>query len=150
MPWFVDIRLQGWPTNVQHRSGNTEGGILDLCLHKRLSSDEPCCDMQIWDPNAGRCVHTLQGHSGDVDTVSWSPNGARLASSSDDHTVKVSKYHDQRLASVVPGCLELFTEHDVFERKLYWEGFCLGNKQYLCDEPNPCWAAFEHVLGAQK
>jgi WD40 repeat protein len=34
-------------------------------------------------------IHTLRGHSGVVNSVAYSPDGQRLASGSDDQTVKV-------------------------------------------------------------
>jgi WD40 repeat protein len=34
-------------------------------------------------------IHTMRGHSGAVGSVSWSPDGKRLASGSLDNTIKV-------------------------------------------------------------
>ena len=35
------------------------------------------------------CLQTLEGHSGSVRSVTFSPDGQRLASGSDDKTVKI-------------------------------------------------------------
>jgi WD40 repeat protein len=40
-------------------------------------------------PDDGRVVLRLEGHSTDVSGVSWSPDGARIASASRDHSVRV-------------------------------------------------------------
>jgi WD40 repeat protein len=44
----------------------------------------------VWDAEGGgQEILTLQGHTGTVNSVCWSPDGKRLASGSDDGTVKV-------------------------------------------------------------
>ncbi|KAF1959545.1 hypothetical protein CC80DRAFT_514059 [Byssothecium circinans] len=43
----------------------------------------------IWDPSSGACLSTLKGHSGGVRSVAFSYDLARLASASDDDTVKI-------------------------------------------------------------
>ena len=43
----------------------------------------------MWDLATGRETLTLKGHSGLVNSVGLSPDGSRLASASDDQTVKV-------------------------------------------------------------
>jgi WD40 repeat protein len=46
-------------------------------------------EVKIWDAADGREMLTLKGHTGKVNSVSWSPNGKRLAIGSYDGTVKV-------------------------------------------------------------
>jgi WD40 repeat protein len=46
-------------------------------------------EVKIWDAAAGREILTLKGHTGKVHSVSWSPDGKRLATGSADGTVKV-------------------------------------------------------------
>ena len=45
--------------------------------------------MRVWDAATGDCVATLEGHSGDVTSVAFSPDGSRIASGSWDKTVRV-------------------------------------------------------------
>ena len=45
--------------------------------------------MRVWDVATGAVVMTLEGHTDWVQSVSWSPDGMRLASGSDDKTVRV-------------------------------------------------------------
>ena len=43
----------------------------------------------MWDAETGQETLTLKGHTGDVRSVAFSPDGKRLASASGDGTVKV-------------------------------------------------------------
>lgn len=45
--------------------------------------------VQLWDAASGELRVTLNGHTGDVHRVVWSPNGALLASLGEDNTVRV-------------------------------------------------------------
>lgn len=45
--------------------------------------------VHIWDAATGQPLFLYQGHSATVTDVAWSPDGQRIASSSDDHTVQV-------------------------------------------------------------
>ena len=46
--------------------------------------------MKLWDVTSGeKCLQTLEGHSWYVNSVSFSPDGTKIASGSDDETVKV-------------------------------------------------------------
>jgi WD40 repeat protein len=45
--------------------------------------------VRLWDSESGRELRSLAGHSGRVFSVSWSPDGRRLASSGGDGTVRL-------------------------------------------------------------
>ena len=46
-------------------------------------------NIYLHNPETGRLMHTLRGHTGTVNEVAFSPNGNLLASISNDHTVKL-------------------------------------------------------------
>jgi WD40 repeat protein len=43
----------------------------------------------VWEVSSGICLQTLKGHTASVKSVAFSHNSTRLASSSEDHTVKI-------------------------------------------------------------
>ena len=45
--------------------------------------------MKIWDSATGKELFALKGHAGPVWSVAFSPDGQRLATGSDDQTVKI-------------------------------------------------------------
>ena len=45
--------------------------------------------MKLWDMTIGECLQTLEGHYGGVNSVSISPDETKVASGSNDETVKL-------------------------------------------------------------
>ena len=46
-------------------------------------------DIDVRDVATGKCIHTLKSHTNVVSSVSWSPDGSKIASGSNDKTVKI-------------------------------------------------------------
>jgi WD40 repeat protein len=45
--------------------------------------------VRVWDPETGKEVRKLEGHTNDVNSANFSPDGKRIVSASDDKTVRV-------------------------------------------------------------
>ena len=43
--------------------------------------------VHLWDVSTGELIHTLEGHTGSIQSVSFSPDGRTLASASSDGTI---------------------------------------------------------------
>jgi WD40 repeat protein len=52
--------------------------------------------VKVWDADRGNELITLKGHTGQVMSVAFSPDGKRIVSASDDQTVKVWRVPKQR------------------------------------------------------
>ena len=59
--------------------------IIGLALVTYCHADE----VKTLDSATGKMLASLQGHTGDVYSIAWSPNGKTLASGSGDRTVKL-------------------------------------------------------------
>jgi dipeptidyl aminopeptidase/acylaminoacyl peptidase len=63
--------------------------LASSCAGYGLEWQEQVGEVKIWDAADGREMLTLKGHRGNVHSVSWSPDGKRLATGSEDGTVRV-------------------------------------------------------------
>ena len=66
-----------------------------------------------------RQVHTLTGHSGDVQTVAFSPNGNLVVSESEDNLVKIWNADTGALVSSFVGVAR-------------WRVYCFGVPRSFC------------------
>ena len=68
--------------------------------------------MKLRDGPAGKPLASLQGYTGDVYSVAWSPDGKTLATGSDDPTVKLCEAATGKLLADLPGiCVGSTTSH---------------------------------------
>jgi COMPASS component SWD3 len=44
---------------------------------------------KIWSPFSGELIRNLNGHTKGLSDIAWSPDGASLATASDDHTIRI-------------------------------------------------------------
>jgi WD40 repeat protein len=56
---------------------------------RRIVSASDDHTLRLWDALSGKCLRTLQGHSGWVQACAWSPDGRRIVSASDDQTLRL-------------------------------------------------------------
>jgi WD40 repeat protein len=59
--------------------------------------------VRLWDVQTGTLHRTLEGHSGDVNAVTFSPNGELIASASNDQIVRLWDAHTGALRSTLEG-----------------------------------------------
>ena len=63
------------------------------CSEKRIStyalSGSSDDTMKLWDASTGKEIRTFSGHIGNVNSVSFSPDGRYALSGSDDNTIKL-------------------------------------------------------------
>ncbi len=68
-------------------SGGGIRGILNA--NKQIFVSRLGDGMRIWNIESGKCLHTLEGHTGSIKTTALSLNGKRFISGSEDKTVKI-------------------------------------------------------------
>jgi len=59
--------------------------------------------VRVWEVSSGTCLLTLKGHSCDVAAVSWSSDGSRICSGSDDCTVRVWEVSSGKSMQTIEG-----------------------------------------------
>ncbi|MEO8953572.1 MAG: protein kinase [Ktedonobacteraceae bacterium] len=53
------------------------------------ASGEKSSTIHVWDATTGTCITRYEAHTSAVNAVTWSPTGTRIASASDDQTVRI-------------------------------------------------------------
>lgn len=70
--------------NWGHPSKGSYGGPMDCTPQTPAAAT-----VKVWDMDTGRAILTFEGHTDHVNCMAFSPDGERLASGSDDKTVKI-------------------------------------------------------------
>jgi WD40 repeat protein/predicted Zn-dependent protease len=83
------------PDGTRIASGS---GVVDLQKQRYVSGE-----LKVWDAQTGRELLDLQGHTGNLTSVAFSPDGQHLASGSEDQTVKVWDAQTGRLLRTLQG-----------------------------------------------
>ena len=68
-----------------------------------LASASDDCTVRLWEASSGHLLQALEGHTGTVFGVSWSPDGRTLASASFDRTVRLWEASSGRLLRALEG-----------------------------------------------
>jgi WD40 repeat protein len=80
----------GTTLNIYHGHAASVGAVAwSLPDGQRIASGSGDRTVQVWDATSGGNVLTYRGHSGSVQSLTWSPDGTRIASGGDDQTVQV-------------------------------------------------------------
>ncbi|KAG2377550.1 hypothetical protein C9374_009066 [Naegleria lovaniensis] len=64
--------------------------------------------IKLWDPNVGKCLHSLTKHTDPVYSVAFSPDGKYLASGSFDRFLHIWSVHDGKLVKTYRGTGSIF------------------------------------------
>ena len=59
--------------------------------------------MKLWEARSGKLLRTLEGHTDEVWSVAFDPQGGTLASGSDDETVKLWEARSGKLLRTLEG-----------------------------------------------
>ncbi|MEH2240517.1 WD40 repeat domain-containing protein, partial [Nostoc sp.] len=70
---------------------------------QQLASASVDKTIKIWDVSSGQLLKTLTGHSSEVYSVAYSPNGQQLASASVDKTIKIWDVSSGQLLKTLTG-----------------------------------------------
>jgi WD40 repeat protein len=95
--WYVGLTLSGKQTfgrlALDLQNTHTELQVNEVCWNPIDSGKIVSCSsdktLKIWDSETGELIKTLEGHTQEVHSVSWSYDGEWIASGSQDHTAKV-------------------------------------------------------------
>jgi WD40 repeat protein len=84
--------LEGEMVEVQSLTFNPDGSVLAVggCRQDAEGSDCPNGEVIVlWDVKTGQSITTLEGHTGRINGLAFTPDGTLLASASDDETIRI-------------------------------------------------------------
>lgn len=58
-------------------------------LRDRLASSSPDRIIRIWNTKNGNLIRTIHGHSGNISSIEFCPNGKAIVSASEDTTIRI-------------------------------------------------------------
>src|SRR6516162_5126562 len=100
-----------WQTPIDRHVGRSVSSLVENSGGKILASGSPDGTVNR-NGSAGEPLASLQGYTGDVYSVAWSPDGKTLATGSDDPTVKLCEAATGKLLADLPGiCVGSTTSH---------------------------------------
>ena len=77
-------------------------------VYSDVASSSEDGTVKIWDYEQGELTHTMKGHTGSVNYVSYHPNGQVIATCSTDQTIKLWNYQTRQVFKTLQG-----HEHEV-------------------------------------
>jgi WD40 repeat protein len=97
------------PSGKEYRSLNVKGAGIGGSYRVAFSPDGQRlaaysgADVIVWDAQTGRELVALKGHTGDVKSITFSPDGSRLATAANDATVRVWDAQNGHELMTLPG-----------------------------------------------
>ncbi len=81
--------------------GTDDSNVSRSCIDSKSVKTGAENVVKLWDPQTGRHIKDLVGHTEGLSDIAWTSDGARLASASDDTTFRIWKVEAVSVANVV-------------------------------------------------
>lgn len=89
--------------------------VLDVAYGKTLATAGKDKTVRLWDPE-GREQRVLRGHTGEVFSVRFAPDGSRLVTASEDDTIRIWDLEGKELLKLGSGMKRLYHHAPVFSQ----------------------------------